>query len=223
MLKRLSLFLVTALLRHERAEAYASVCVGPELPCEVPFTSTCIELLMKGEATTEYSLRDDDTNGGCVLCVPPGGEWIGPNPCPDCECVDGEIACFALAGGYVHADGGTAPCPPSEYEGFNDFSVVTTRCPSPEEIGQALNCGTVKQAEAEVRIVSANASLVEPTFSPIPCPPKHKRKEAAVSATSTESVADSSGEPLAGRGASTGISSILAAWLLCSLLRRELL
>jgi hypothetical protein len=137
MLTRLSVTLVvttaTLLLQGWGAEAAASICASgtvdePAIPCELPFTSSCVELLSTGEVTTEDNLRDDATNGGCILCVPPGGKYVGPNPCPTCFCVEHELQCSALAGTYLSAQDGTAPCPDSEYANFTDYVVTMVGC-----------------------------------------------------------------------------------------------
>jgi hypothetical protein len=204
-----SFFLVTASLLHPRIEAYASVCFEPELPCEVPFTATCIDLLKEGEVTTEHSLRDDVVNGGCILCVSPGGVWTGPNPCPRCYCHNGEIGCVKLAGGYVEAAEGTAPCPASEYQGFTDFSVMSSRCPSLEETESALDCGAAVRdegLEGVVHIVSSKASLAVLSSAPSSSPSADK----AAWITSTENVPSATK-----RLGCASFCTFLAAWILC--------
>jgi hypothetical protein len=211
---RLSLFLVVASQLHERAGAAAWICAEPNVPCEVSFTSTCVELLTEGEVTTDDSLRDDVSTGGCVLCVPPDRTWAGPNPCPTCECSGGDVVCFALGGAYVHADEVTAPCPPSDYEGFNDFSVSTPRCPSANQIERELDC--VAKGHDTVHTIPSNpsnATVLETTLSPSSSPTGDNNVEAALG--SVESI-DSSSEPTSGVTRSNQYSTVVAC-LLCFL------
>jgi hypothetical protein len=213
---RRSLFLVVAWQLHERAEAAAWICGEPNVPCEVSFTSTCVELLSEGEVTTDHSLRDDVSTGGCVLCVPPDRAWAGPNPCPTCECVGGDMVCFALGGAFVHADEVTAPCPPSDYEGFNDFSVSTPRCPSAKQIERELNCGA--KGHDSVHTVPSNpsnATVLEPTLTPSSSPTGDKNVEAALGSV------DSPSELTSGVTRCHQYSTVVAC-LLCVLVFGEL-
>jgi hypothetical protein len=129
--------LVLLLLLPERADAAAMSCGEPDVPCEMPFVESCLVLLTQGVVKTTDLLRDDTETDGCILCVPPGGSYTGPNPCPTCECMEGEAVCFGLAGLYLSANEGSGVCPPSDYADFTDFTVETPVCPTAE----GLDCG----------------------------------------------------------------------------------
>jgi hypothetical protein len=118
----------------------APSCDGvPGVPCEVPFDSTCVDLLSSGQATTDDILRDDESTGGCILCVPPGGEYVKSGGCPSCYCMGSEMACLGGAISAFGVDANAGECPPSQYADFTDFTVIP--CQSIAELEKELDCG----------------------------------------------------------------------------------
>lgn len=199
--------------QQQNVEAAASICANStNEPCEMQFPdSSCLTLLTDGTVTTEYPLRDADDNDGvgCILCVPPGKAWTGPNPCPTCECDDGSssITCSSLAGPHLYAQEGTGTCPPSQYEIFTNFTVSTTpRCPSLEEIEVELKCATGVEPSAvqEDEVATADSSVV--------------RVEAKASTTDSSS----SVEGTTTSGASVFNVVIVMVWFLGFLTAKEL-
>jgi hypothetical protein len=128
------LAIAAASLLPDHAEAAAFICNEPSMPCEQTFSSPCTELLETGVVETSDVLRDDVTEGGCILCVPPGGSYSGPNPCPNCFCDDsGSMACTALAGTFISATETSGACPSeSQYADYTNFTVIEAGCPATE-------------------------------------------------------------------------------------------
>jgi hypothetical protein len=133
------LAIAAASLLPEHAEAATFLCNDPLVPCEQTFPSPCTDLLETGVVKTSDLLRDDDTEGGCILCVPPGRSYSGPNPCPNCFCdggSGGSMACTGLAGTFISAEETSGACPfESQYADYTNFTVNEPACPTFE-----LNC-----------------------------------------------------------------------------------
>jgi hypothetical protein len=130
-------------------------CNGePGVPCEIPYPSTCADLLAMGEVTTNEVLRDDQTTGGCILCVPPNGFHAGAETCLTCECMDSEIICSGLASSIFAVVAESGNCPPSEYTDFTDFTVTKPPCKSIEDFEMELGCGGNAPGGKKFRIVT---------------------------------------------------------------------
>jgi hypothetical protein len=96
-------------------DAPMPTCNGESgVPCEIPFASSCIDLLTTGELDISDILRDDESTGGCILCIPPGGFYEGPETCPTCECNGSEIECSAIGKALMFVSNDAGECPPSE-------------------------------------------------------------------------------------------------------------
>jgi hypothetical protein len=154
------LAIAAASLLPEYAEAAASSCNEPSMPCEQEFPSPCTELLETGVVKTTDLLRDDDTAGGCILCVPPGGSYSGPNPCLNCFCADGRKVCTGLAGTFINAEETSGECPSeSQYADYTNFTVNEVACPTME-----LNCGD----DGDVTVPTCNDEPGVPCEIPYP-------------------------------------------------------
>lgn len=134
-----TLAIVTSLLVQE-IQAQANSCGGPDLPCEETLSESCTFAIESGMVKAEggYSLRDAPDGDGCILCVPPSGEWTGPLPCETCDCdaATGKLdSCGRLGPRSIFTDESGAACPPSEYI-FSDYEAKewVDSCPSFEEM-----------------------------------------------------------------------------------------